>query len=307
MSRTVMRERLSPYLRKVERAFPELSAPAAVTRADVAGYYNRSFWGYAAFHSWGGAIHMALGDGSFKPGDFRAQAQELLELLREPGSGGRVCELGCGRGFNLGVLAETLPQIEFVGVDLSERNLAAARRRFGKLSNLHFIAEDFHSLSSLQDRRFDLVFAVESLCHSDDQGRVFHALADLIAAGGKLVVYDGVRSDEPPASEELARAARYVEYAMAVPGFPAQAEMTSAARAAGFELEDVKDRSDEIMPTLMRLNKLARAYFKLPPLTRLINGLLPRELVRNAVAGLLMPITVQAGAHRYLRMQLVRR
>ncbi len=52
--------------------------------------------------------------------------------------------------------------------------------------------------------------------------------------------------------------------------------------------------------------RLARLYFSTPVLSRLMLRCLPPLLVRNSIAGLLMPLTVQAGAHGYYAVTLGR-
>jgi SAM-dependent methyltransferase len=72
----------------------------------------------------------------------------------------RVLELGCARGANLLPMALDLPGSEFVGVDLSEGQIAEARRRAEALglANVSFRAESITALSD--DAPFDYV-----ICH----------------------------------------------------------------------------------------------------------------------------------------------
>ena len=72
----------------------------------------------------------------------------------------RVLELGCARGANLLPMALDLPGSEFVGVDLSEGQIAEARRRAVALGlrNVSFRAESITGLSD--DAPFDYV-----ICH----------------------------------------------------------------------------------------------------------------------------------------------
>lgn len=74
--------------------------------------------------------------------------------------GARVLELGCGTGGNLLPMAASLPEGEFVGVDLSERqiDMARAAAKAGGLDNVEFLAGD--ALSLLADglgRPFDYI------------------------------------------------------------------------------------------------------------------------------------------------------
>jgi hypothetical protein len=89
---------------------------------------------------------------------------------------------------------------------------------------------------------------------------------------------------------------------MAVPQFRTLDMFVKAAELAGLRLVIVEDRSKEIMPNLIRLSDLAKAFFKVPAISKAFLQILPRGLVANSVAGLLMAVTVQTGAHRYLKL-----
>ncbi|MDA1098048.1 MAG: class I SAM-dependent methyltransferase, partial [Proteobacteria bacterium] len=65
-------------------------------------------------------------------------------------TGARVLELGCGAGGNLLPMAATLPNGQFFGIDLSERQIqmAQAAARAANLGNVEFRAGDALSLAS---------------------------------------------------------------------------------------------------------------------------------------------------------------
>jgi trans-aconitate 2-methyltransferase len=87
----------------------------------------------------------------------------VLELL-PAGEPRRVLEIGCGTGESLLALAAARPHASFVGVDVSERNVAAAERaRDGHpaAERLEFVAADY--AATTLDGPFDVVFADQSL------------------------------------------------------------------------------------------------------------------------------------------------
>jgi hypothetical protein len=90
---------------------------------------------------------------------------------------------------------------------------------------------------------------------------------------------------------------------MAVARFRTAGEFRQIAGEAGWKVTNVADRSDEIMPNLLRLSDMAKGIFRIRLLTRALKARLPTGLVTNAVAGLLMPIAVQAHAHRQLSIE----
>jgi SAM-dependent methyltransferase len=77
-----------------------------------------------------------------------------------PLDGARVLELGCARGANLVPMAWSMPRSEFVGVDLSERQIAEARSLSESVGtgNVAFHAMDLRDLDD-SFGRFDYVIA----------------------------------------------------------------------------------------------------------------------------------------------------
>jgi arsenite methyltransferase len=310
MFKQVKPENVAVYLRKIDSLFPEFRAKREVTPIDVKRYYLESYWGYALFHSWAGAIHMALSrDGAFSKNDYFRQVEEVSELVADCASHKvrSVLEIGCGRGFNIYFLAQKFKDKSFVGVDISERNLRSARTQISDLRNVSLYLSDFHSLLDVEDRSTDIVFAVESLCHAMDMEQALKAIARVLVKGGKFVVFDGFRRNFVEHPEIVQKAVIYSEKAMAVPMFREVDGIVVAAEKFGLCCVQMEDRSNEIMPNLMRLSDLAKMFFKIDPLSHVIKTILPRGLVLNSVAGLLMAVTVQKGAHRYYKITFLKK
>jgi len=73
----------------------------------------------------------------------------------------RVLELGCGSGANLLSFAYTLPDSEFVGVDLSHGHIADAKKAASELglSNVEFFRQDLLEYDIERFGRFDIIIA----------------------------------------------------------------------------------------------------------------------------------------------------
>jgi methylase of polypeptide subunit release factors len=124
-------------LQQIERSFPALLKEGEITLRvvddDISGYP-----GYSLLHSWAGAIHMALSqNGKFHRNDFVVQAEEVASLsaFSPPGI---VCELGCGSGFNVAVVANREPGHAVVGIDLNNKHIGAARKNMATLPTCSF-------------------------------------------------------------------------------------------------------------------------------------------------------------------------
>ena len=112
------------------------------------------------------------------------------ELLEAP-AGGRILDLGCGKGGNAAHLA-TLG-MRAVGIDISPRQLAAARDRWGLRQGLELHQAD--AVRFLHDDRvgFDAVYSVYGAVWFTDPARLLPAVRERLRPGGRLVF-----SQRPP-------------------------------------------------------------------------------------------------------------
>jgi len=111
---------------------------------------------------------------------------ENIQRKKKPLS---VLDYGCAHGHYLIPLAKRFPQCEFVGIDISQRAINAAKKwaeREG-LENVQFFVGD---QESLLDRRgeFDVVIAGEVLEHVRDYLRLLNLLRDTLVNDGCVVI-----------------------------------------------------------------------------------------------------------------------
>jgi SAM-dependent methyltransferase len=97
----------------------------------------------------------------------------------------RLLDIGCGPGDIL----RLLPDVDYVGFDVSAEYIEAARRTFGDRGEFHCV--DVRE-ASMKPGEFDVVLAMGVLHHLDDDGA--HALLDLaeraLRDGGRFVSVD---------------------------------------------------------------------------------------------------------------------
>jgi 2-polyprenyl-3-methyl-5-hydroxy-6-metoxy-1,4-benzoquinol methylase len=113
-------------------------------------------------------------DGLFSPFLRRKRLSAARPYVR-----GRVLDFGCGTG-----LLARLPGItEYVGVDIDEEVLAyAASQNPGGM----FIRPE--QLSSLDDRRFDVITALAVIEHLEDGNEFLSKVKGFLAQGGLIVI-----------------------------------------------------------------------------------------------------------------------
>lgn len=268
-------------------------------------YYEDSRLGYRFAHSQDGAMHMALNpSGTFDKAGY--EGQTALVEARFGESAVDVLELACGNGFNLAILAERNPSRHFVGIDLVPSQIDRANIALSSLNNASAAVGDFQRLS-LSDGSQDLVFVVESFCHATDLPQAFAEVHRVLRPGGLFIVIDAWRTEVYRSAPEFVRdAAAKVELAMAVSTTLVLTDWIELAERCGFASIENLDLSAQIKPNLRRLAKGSDKFLSHQRLASLARMVLPHSLIQNAIAGYLMPVTVDLGVHTY-RLQTLRR
>lgn len=304
---------LPRYLKKVAAIFDlDQVLSAGTDLPAIARYYRESAGGYDLFHSTKGSVHMALNpDGHFQRSGYRQQAILAYEAIR-PQADDRLLELGCGKGFNLGVLAELDATPEYIGVELTHSHAQRARDLVKAACNTHVLVGDFHSLP-FSDRHFSGCLEVESICHAQNMRMVLKEAFRVLRPGSRFVIFDGFQDAVNSSAvtrqgiiADLDLSMQLIEVAMAVPRFWHIDEWIELCREVGFTVVHKQNISASILPNLYRLQVFARAFFKLSGLARVLKRQLNATLVMNSIAGLLMPFTVSAGVQAYYHVILER-
>jgi len=298
-------EELDKCINKIEKIFSSKDLlEIDFGKAKINSYYSKSSFGYKYLHSENGAVHMALNyDGIFNEKGYLAQAKEISELIKDNNCN-NILELGCGKGFNSSFLAKEFPKKNFHGIDITHKHLSIANQNAQGLDNLYFSYGDFHDLE-FKESTFDLIFELESICHAFDQKIVLESVYKTLKSKGLFVLYEGFRMNNfDNLSDNLIKASRLTEKSMAVNSFFEIDKWLKIAADVGFNIRICEDISEAIMPNLGRFQRLARGYFKYPFLAKIFLFLLPREMVMNSIAGLLMPFTIFNKAQGYYKIIL---
>lgn len=120
---------------------------------------------------------------------------------------GQALDVACGSGQLLAKLAVALPEMRFIGTDISPHMLGIAEenaRRLGA-SNLRFKKHSMYELDTLAEGQFDLITCSLALHHCDTEDaarQVLSGMWRLLQPRGTLVIFDILR----PKTGELALA-----------------------------------------------------------------------------------------------------
>jgi ubiquinone/menaquinone biosynthesis C-methylase UbiE len=109
-------------------------------------------------------------------------------------SGIRVCDLGCGRGVAVMLMAEAFPRCRFTGIDISREAIEAGRSQAAsqRLANLDFVTMDAAILKDIEDFKgiFDFVTAFDAVHDQTRPLAVLEGIHHSLAPGGVFSMVD---------------------------------------------------------------------------------------------------------------------
>ncbi len=130
------------------------------------------------------SIHKGL---MFSLGADKAITRYVNEIL-QPTPGMKMLDVGCGPANILSYL----PPLDYTGIDLNEKHIAYARRRYGDRGR--FIVGNAGDDLKQEGKQFDLINVSALLHHiADDEAiSLFASLAGLLKPQGRIVTIDNV-------------------------------------------------------------------------------------------------------------------
>lgn len=217
-------------------------------------------------------------DGDVKSGEaVRAMRRQLCEAV-DVTAGDHVLDVGCGFGDCLLWLAEH-HDVTGVGVDIATPQVETAEKlaeRRNLTDAVEFRRVDYHDLSDFEEDSFDVVWALESLMHTDESASVLADFAKLLGPGGRVVVCDPFKtgtlsqSGQPLLSDLEDGNEAHIDDLD---------EFASALRANGFRNVERRNITDSVVPGISKRAKFAR--WLLRPIARAGNlvGMVDKKTV----------------------------
>lgn len=301
---------LRRWLRRLAKVFDiEAVRRDPVDAAAVVRYYEQNHGAYRRYHSSEGAVHMALNpEGRFDAAGFAGPLDRIEARWREHPGGmpQNVLELGFGQGYNLAYLVPRHEEVRFQGIDLTPAHVALAQSRLAEWPAERVCLEqcDFHHLPQA-DASIDAAYCIESMCHATDLPRALGEVARVLRPGGELVLFDGYLPRPPEALErDEALAVELVARGLAVAHMQTVDELLQAARGQGLTLAKMQVLDREIMPSLVRLERLTGTVIRWPWFARRALARRPAARSRNVLAGCLMRTTFGMGLLSYREIVL---
>jgi 2-polyprenyl-3-methyl-5-hydroxy-6-metoxy-1,4-benzoquinol methylase len=176
----------------------ERTSDTVVTRMSNSEYRARADWHtFDPRRLLGSALVYRVVQHAFAP---RSSRRFFIEEYVKPGPKDWVLDVGCGPGDDLEYMPGT---VSYVGFDLSEPYIQAARNRWGSRGTFFQAAV---SPTLLEGHEFDVVVANGVLHHLDDDeaGDLLDLARTVLKSGGRLITKDPVVVDgQHPVSRYL--------------------------------------------------------------------------------------------------------
>jgi cyclopropane fatty-acyl-phospholipid synthase-like methyltransferase len=222
----------------------------------VVAYYDQTWIDYRLL--WLNRKNLSVHFG-YADATTRGHADALLNMNRvladragiRPGQ--RVLDAGCGVGGSSLWLAEQR-DVYVVGITPVASQVARARRfaamrRLGE--RVAFELADYTN-TPFPEASFDVVWALESLCHAHDKAAFYREAARVLRPGGRLVTAEYIRASRSPRASGERLLHQWLA-GWAIPDLDTRAEHLGNAAAAGFVDVRLEDVTDHTRSSLRRL------------------------------------------------------
>jgi cyclopropane fatty-acyl-phospholipid synthase-like methyltransferase len=192
--------------------------------------------------------------------------------------GERVLDAGCGVGGTDLWLAQHFA-VDVVGLNIQPMHLRGAQRLAAGHPAGHrvrFAMQDYTEMA-IADSRFNVVWALESVCHCADKMAFIREAYRVLEPGGRVMVADFFRADRTLEPDEAQRLKTWTD-GWALPNLASVSEFRRGLESSGFHQIECRDIAANVMPSSQRL-------YRASLVARPINALLERLGWRSAAQG----------------------
>lgn len=194
--------------------------------------------------------------GLFSLNEIQKSVVHRVEALAEKADiqeGDVVVDSGCGRGGNTIWLANNTDAEKVIGLDIDRDLIDKAKENAeeaGVGEMTEFVEGDFDNLP-VED--FDVYFAIESQCYSQDEKQLVEQIFQNMNPGGRLVISDGFRTEN--FSEEDIEITDKMHKGWGVDYMAYRNNFERFLRQAGFKNIQVEPLMSKIAPTSRYLHR----------------------------------------------------
>lgn len=283
--------------------FENLNSPRS-----VAEYYHKSAFLYKKFHSPAGAMHLPIEFEKDSHANKLKYQAETVRLEIEKHGYSKVLELGCGMGFNTTHLAQSLPDVHFSGIDLTPQSIKFAKKSSKDLSNVNFRCADFDQLE-VDSEKYDLIFAVETLCHSLDLTAVLKKASRMLNSNGRIVIFDGYIADDADLTNKRFHEAYKINtWGFALYEYQSLVEARNIVHSTSLKLESEVDLTPNILPNVKTFDRGSKSALKYPLLLKTLIKLriIPLVYIKQFASGMTGTYLLYNNVMKYYKFVFVK-
>lgn len=229
------------------------------TKNKIISYYNQSNWLYKYFwyNSKTLGLHFGIDDETTKNlGDSIENQYKILIKLGKIKKGMRVLDAGCGVGGASIYIAEktnaSLFGISLVPDQIKQAQTNAIRRNVSMHTS--FTVEDY-TKTSFGDNYFDVVFGIESICHSYPKESFLSEAKRILKPNGRLIIADGYRLRKEKDSSEKTITSNLC-LAWSLDELIEEKSMTKKIESSGFKLINRLEKTSSLTRSKKRFKLL---------------------------------------------------
>jgi cyclopropane fatty-acyl-phospholipid synthase-like methyltransferase len=214
------------------------------TKKEIATYYNHTLLHYRV--GWQLDKSKGLHYGLWYP-DTKNLHEAIQNTNKKIGSfiknkdGFDVLDAGCGVGGSAIFLAQNY-HCNVHGITLSKAQLDQGNKYLEKTEvrkQVQLSVQDY-SQTSFDNESFDLVFGIESFCHSDDKSETYKEAYRLLRPGGQLVIIDSIKTAKGSRPENR-KTLEWLFHRWAISDLDDGHETVKNLKAAGFDGIDIEN------------------------------------------------------------------
>lgn len=228
----------------------------------VVSYFKESKLGYDLVL--GGAKHFGFyPDKINNIPEKKAQAlmQDLLAKTIKIKKNQTILDAGCGQGIVSTYLVKRY-NCNIIGITIVPFEIDKAERLARKLmvsSKVEYHLMDY-SNTHFKENKFDAIYAMESLVHSPDADATLREFFKILKPGGKLVIFDYTIANDNEFTNYEKKMWYIIVERTAMGSIKSMRHhlFINLLKKAGFKSISREDISENVLPSIQKLNKLAK-------------------------------------------------
>jgi ubiquinone/menaquinone biosynthesis C-methylase UbiE len=267
---------------------------------DIVRYYKKNkYLFYRLVGSKNGEMHIDISDDGIHRRGVKYQEyheEKISEILKDDPQIKNVLELGSGQGANMAYLAKRHPDVKFTGIDLYP-TLDKKNKKY----DITLIQGDYHDLGMFEDSSFDMVYAVETLCYSQNKDQVFKEVNRVLKPDGLFIIYDAYLNKKRNELSEIEEVgAKLVESGYYLNQFEYVGNISRYIQNNGFEIVKAENMKNKVINHMKNYQARIKRYLKLGPLFTFFCKPFPKEVLGNIVPVYFMADTVEMDLSVYM-------